>query len=98
MQVSIIILHHVLVNLCDISFSSDGVGRTGAFITIYSQLERAKVEGVADIFQFVKQSRMDRVGLVATAVSILPRADNYPYTTCIICKYYFNTNIAIIVS
>ena len=43
---------------------SDGVGRTGAFICIYSQLERVKMEGVADIFQFIKDSRLQRKGLV----------------------------------
>ena len=48
---------------------SDGVGRTGAFITIYSQLERAKVEGVADIFQFVKSIRLQRAGMVSNLVS-----------------------------
>ena len=47
-----------------VTFHSDGVGRTGAFICIYSQLERVKMEGVADIFQFIKDSRLQRKGLV----------------------------------
>ena len=50
------------------SFYSDGVNRTGAFICLYSQLERVKVEGVADIFQFVKSSRFHRAGLVESVV------------------------------
>ena len=48
---------------------SDGVGRTGAFMTIYSQLERLKVEQTADIFQFVKASRLKRKGLIRQLVS-----------------------------
>ena len=50
---------------------SDGVGRTGAFICIYSQLERVKTEGVADIFQFVKASRLQRKGLIRHLVGLL---------------------------
>ena len=53
------------------SFLSDGIDRTGAFICLYSQLERVKVEGVADIFQFVKGSRFHRPGLVQSVVSFL---------------------------
>ena len=50
--------------------SSDGVGRTGAFLCIYSQLERVKTEGVADIFQYIKGSRFQRSGLVQKLVNI----------------------------
>jgi len=45
---------------------SDGLGRTGAFICIHSQLERLKTEGVVDIFQSIKSARIQRVGLVET--------------------------------
>ena len=48
---------------------SDGVGRTGTFLCIHSQLERVKTEGVADIFQAIKSARMQRPGLVSDAVS-----------------------------
>ena len=47
---------------------SDGLGRSGAFICIHSQLERLKTEGVVDIFQSVKSERIQRAGLVQTVV------------------------------
>ena len=49
-------------------FYSDGVGRTGTFIAIHSQLERLKTEGVVDIFQAVKSARIQRSGLVPEPV------------------------------
>ena len=49
---------------------SDGIGRTGAFICIYSVLERVKTEAVADIFQFIKSSRFQRAGLVKELVRV----------------------------
>ena len=50
---------------------SDGVGRTGTFICIHSQLERLKTEGVIDFFQSIKSSRIQRAGLVPETVSNL---------------------------
>lgn len=47
---------------------SDGIGRTGTFIAIYSQIERVKAEGVADVFQFIRRSRTQRAGLVRNEV------------------------------
>ena len=47
---------------------SNGVGQTGAFITIHAQMERMKVEAVVDIFQFIKAIRVQRAGLVSTKV------------------------------
>ena len=47
---------------------SDGVGRSGTFVCIYSELERVKTEGVADIFQFIKKARSQRAGLVQEVV------------------------------
>ena len=52
--------------------SSDGVGRTGTFICLHSQLERLKTEGVVDFFQAVKSARIQRVGLVPDAVCSSP--------------------------
>ena len=49
---------------------SDGCGRSGTFIAIYYTIERLKVEGVVDIFQAIKNSRLNRVNLVSNAVSI----------------------------
>ena len=51
-------------------FNSDGVGRTGTFICIHSQLEKLKSESVVDIFQAVKSARIQRAGLVADVVSL----------------------------
>ena len=47
---------------------SDGVGRTGAFVCIYTQLERAKSEGVADIFHFIRGARGRHPGFVQSLV------------------------------
>ena len=37
-------------------------------MSIYSELERVKTEGVADIFQFIKKARSQRAGLVQEVV------------------------------
>ena len=37
-------------------------------MSIYSELERVKREGVADIFQFIKKARSQRAGLVKEVV------------------------------
>ena len=37
-------------------------------MSIYSELERVKTEGVADIFQFIKKARSQRAGLVKDVV------------------------------
>lgn len=52
-----------------LSLCSDGVGRTGTFICVYSQLERIKAEGIADVFQYIKASRLQRPKLVSELVS-----------------------------
>ena len=43
---------------------SDGVGHTGTFICIHSQLERLKTEGVVDFFQAAKSACIQRAGLI----------------------------------
>ena len=48
---------------------SNGSGRTGTFITIYTTLERIKTDGTVDIFQIVKSSRLQRTNFVANSVS-----------------------------
>ena len=47
---------------------SDGVGRTGTFICLHSQLERLKTESMVDFLQAVKASRIQRPGLVPDVV------------------------------
>ena len=48
---------------------SDGMSRTGVFITCMSEIERVKVEGAVDIFQTVKAARAQRPHMVNTSVS-----------------------------
>ena len=50
--------------------------RTGTFLTIHSQVERLKTEGVVDFLQAIKSARLQRAGLVLDAVSLT-------YSTCI---------------
>ena len=47
---------------------SDGVGRTGAFISTHAEMERMKAETVVDLFQFVKGIRTQRAGMVSNKV------------------------------
>ena len=49
---------------------SNGVGRTGTFICLHSQLERLKTEGVVDLLQAVKSARIQSAGLVPDAVGV----------------------------
>ena len=67
--------------------SSDGVGRSGTFLCIHSQLERLKTDGEVDAFKYLKTARTRRQGLVAELVSshvphhlsvpLLPSITNY---------------------
>ena len=47
---------------------SAGVGRSGTFITLHSQLQRIATEGTIDIFPFVRQMRYRRCHMVQTEV------------------------------
>lgn len=62
---------------------SDGVGRTGAFMSIYTQLERLKAEQTADIFQFVKASRLQRKELIRQLVGARTKIDVETQPTCL---------------
>ena len=48
--------------------NSDGVGRSGAFLCIHSQLERLKTEGEVDVFKYLKTARTRRIGLLSELV------------------------------
>ena len=63
----VVVLSCYLSGLCLLSFS-DGIGRTGAFCTLYSVLERVKTEQIVDVFQAVKTLRIQRTGLMTTIV------------------------------
>ncbi|XP_078574737.1 receptor-type tyrosine-protein phosphatase S-like isoform X4 [Branchiostoma floridae x Branchiostoma japonicum] len=45
---------------------SSGAGRTGAFITLSTVIERVKAEGICDVFQTVKSMRYQRPHMVQT--------------------------------
>ena len=47
---------------------SDGSGRSGVFVVLYSQLERLKTEHVVDVFQGIKAARTQRMGIVHNVV------------------------------
>ena len=49
--------------------SSDGMSRSGVFITCMTEIARVKVEGGVDIFQTVKAARAQRPHMVNTSVS-----------------------------
>ena len=59
------LLDQLIVHLC-----SDGVGRTGAFISAHAEMERMKAETVVDLFQFIKGMRIQRAGMVSNKVRI----------------------------
>ncbi len=48
---------------------SAGVGRTGTFITLFSQLKMIKMENKIDVFGFVRSMRYNRCCMVQTEVS-----------------------------
>lgn len=47
---------------------SAGVGRTGTFITLHTELQRIEKEGKVDIFNFVRSMRQRRCFMVQTEV------------------------------
>jgi netrin-G3 ligand len=47
---------------------SAGVGRTGTFITLFTQLQRIQAEGTVDVFGFVRSMRAKRCYMVQTEV------------------------------
>ena len=55
---------HVMMSL-----SSAGIGRTGAFCSLSTAIERVKAEGIVDVFHIVKHLRTQRPHMVQSAVS-----------------------------
>ena len=65
---------------------SDGMSRSGVFITCMSEIERVKVEGGVDIFQTVKAARAQRPHMVYSSVSDGPRlCDLYSLNKACMC-------------
>ena len=60
---------HSLIVLYSYPTFSDGMSRSGVFITCMTEIERVKVEGGVDIFQTVKAARAQRPHMVCTSVS-----------------------------
>ena len=50
---------------------SAGVGRTGTFIALDTQLKRIEAEGDIDVFGFVRSMRVNRCCMVQTEVGIV---------------------------
>ena len=65
-------MKHVLNKLFNVLYPvyvSAGVGRTGSYIAIDVELERAKTEGIVDVHNFVQLMRTQRINMVQTLVS-----------------------------
>ena len=65
---------------------SDGMSRSGVFITCMTEIERVKVEGGVDIFQTVKAARAQRPHMVYTSVS---DGLNYVCNPTLMCLVYY---------
>ena len=64
-----------VVQLCD----SAGVGRTGTFVTIDTEMQRAKHEGTLNPYSYVRSMRGNRNHMVQTEVSRVPvQLGEYP--------------------
>ena len=48
---------------------SNGIGRSGIFIALHIILERMVAEGLVDVFQTIKNLRIQRPAMVQTLVS-----------------------------
>ena len=49
---------------------SNGIGRTGVFIALHILLERMVTEGLVDVFQTIKNLRIQRPAMVQTLVRL----------------------------
>ena len=61
-------INHQLVIYTSLPCCSAGVGRTGAFITMYTQMERIKGQDTVDVTNFVHYLRKQRCLMVQTEV------------------------------
>ena len=56
---------------------SAGVGRTGTFITIDTEMQRIEAEDVVDIHGCIKKLRDRRVFMVQTSVSVIHAGEGF---------------------
>ena len=61
---SILSMHLTVVSLYIAHVHSDGLGRTGTFIAIWSLIEQVKAEGQIDVVGTIKSIRTQRPGAV----------------------------------
>lgn len=63
---------------------SAGVGRTGTFVTIHTQLKRIEAENNVDIFGFVQSMRYRRCFMVQTEVclDVTLHQQTVPFSLC----------------
>lgn len=74
------------------NFFSAGVGRTGTFITIDSEMQRAEHEGELNPYQFVRQMRENRNHMVQTEVYTMMLQHNADTT---IILFSFNLSFSL---
>ena len=72
---------------------SAGVGRTGTFITLDTQLKRIEAEGDIDIFSFVRSMRVNRCCMVQTEVGIVHPVEKYIFVALL--ASHFNVSVCL---
>lgn len=60
-----------LINFNGVFITSDGCGRTGAYLCLDSNLELYDEDGVYDIYGYTKRMKQARKGLIESVVSKL---------------------------
>ena len=85
----------LMLSVCIARLSfSDGMSRSGVFITCMTEIERVKVEGGVDIFQTVKAARAQRPHMVYDSVSYCLQVASIHFTPAgllyryVLCTFY----------
>ena len=85
----------LILSVCIARLSfSDGMSRSGVFITCMTEIERVKVEGGVDIFQTVKAARAQRPHMVYDSVSYCLQVATIHFTPAglpyryVLCTFY----------
>ena len=64
------VIQHVMMFVLCICVSA-GIGRTGAFCSLSTAIERVKAEGMVDVFHTIKHLRTQRPHMVQNEVSTI---------------------------
>ena len=75
-----VFLHMHYIMYVILSTCSDGLGRTGTFIAIWSLIEQMKAEGQIDVVGTIKSIRTQRPGAVPHMVGACDRLQNAQFT------------------